>query len=278
MVATPLGHLRDITLRALDMLSSADVIYAEDTRVTAVLLARHGIATRARSLNAHNESNRAVEVIAALTTGSSVALVTDAGTPAVSDPGARVVRAVRDAGFRIVPVPGPSAVIAAVSAAGLVASRFLFVGFLPTKAGERDAALQSIAAFDAALVFYEAPHRVVKTLEALARELGGERMLTVARELTKTFETIASMPLAQALAWIEADSNRQRGEFVLVVDAARAVAPVEASVDEAQRWMKALAAHMPPSRAAQLVAQMTGVARDDLYRYASAHKSATDAG
>jgi 16S rRNA (cytidine1402-2'-O)-methyltransferase len=268
VVATPLGHLRDITLRALDVLAAVDSIYAEDTRVSAVLLARYGITARPQALHAHNEARRAADVIAALAAGSSVALITDAGTPAVSDPGAHVVHAVRAAGFDVVPVPGPSALVAAVSAAGLVAQRLLFAGFLPVKRGERDLVLESLAGLDAALVFYEAPHRVARTVDALARVLDGKRTLVVARELTKTFETIATMALAEAPAWIAADANRERGEFVLIVDGPLIANATPAPVAEAQQWVKALLGEMPPSRAAQVVAQMTGVSRDELYRYA----------
>lgn len=276
VVATPLGHLRDITLRALDVLASVDAIYAEDTRVSGVLLAHYGVGVRPRSLHAHNEALRAAEVVAALAAGNSVALITDAGTPAVSDPGARVVRTVRDAGFRAVPIPGPSALIAAISAAGLAAPRFLFVGFLPGKRGERDALLESVAALDAALVFHEAPHRVVKTVAALAAALDATRTLVVARELTKTFESITAMPLADAGTWIAADANRQRGEFVLIVDAPEAAHAVAPAAADAYRWVKALVAEMSPARAAHVVAQMTGVARDELYRHAIAQRPRED--
>jgi 16S rRNA (cytidine1402-2'-O)-methyltransferase len=274
VVATPLGHLRDITLRAVDVLCAVDQIYAEDTRVSAVLLARHGVTTRPQALHAHNEARRANDVIAALAAGRSVAMITDAGTPAISDPGARVVRAVRDAGFRVVPVPGPSAVVAALSAAGIGARQFLFAGFLPTKTGERTALLQSLSTLDAALVFYEAPHRVVKAVDALLEALGGQRMLVVARELTKAFETIAAMPLADAPAWLAVDANRQRGEFVLIVDAPAEVTADDAMTTDAQRWIDALVAEMPPSRAAHVVASMTGTPRDALYQYAMSRKSA----
>ncbi len=272
VVATPLGHLRDITLRALDVLSAVDLIYAEDTRVSAVLLARYGITTRPRALHAHNEAGRAAEVVASLAANSSVALITDAGTPAISDPGARLVRAVREAGFNVVPVPGPSAVIAAVSAAGLTASRFLFVGFLPARRGERDELLLSLATMNSALVFYEAPHRVARTVDALAAAFDGKRRLVVARELTKAFETIAAMPLAEAPAWLAADANRERGEFVLVVDEPSAASTMSLPTAEAQRWIKGLIGELPPSRAAQVVARMTGISRDELYRYAMALK------
>ncbi len=272
VVATPLGHLRDITLRALDVLGAVDLIFAEDTRVSAVLLTRHGIATRPQALHAHNEARRATGVVAALAAGKSVALISDAGTPAVSDPGSRVVKAVRDAGYAVVPVPGPSALVAAISAAGLAATRFMFVGFLPAQAGARDALLQTLSRIDAALVFYEAPHRIGKTLAALAKALAADRMLVVARELTKTFETIATMPLAEGAAWLAQDANRERGEFVLIVDAPTARTDDPAAPAEAERWITALLAEMPPSRAAHVVAHMTGVPRDALYRFAMAQK------
>ena len=197
----------------------------------------------------------------ALCAGKSVALVSDAGTPAVSDPGARMVRAVHDAGLPVVPIPGANAAIAAMSAAGLAAERFLFLGFLPATAKARRELLAAVAALPCALVVYEAPHRVRRPVAALREVLGGERELTVARELTKKFETIARMPLAEAAAWLAADANRERGEFVLIVDvppppggraAPAALAP------EAERWLRALLAELPPSRAARVVAAMHG--------------------
>ncbi|MBS0320875.1 MAG: 16S rRNA (cytidine(1402)-2'-O)-methyltransferase [Proteobacteria bacterium] len=273
VVATPLGHLRDITLRALDVLAAADDIYAEDTRVSAVLLARHGITTRARALHAHNEVARAADVIAALRAGRRVALVTDAGTPGISDPGARVVQAVRDAGLPVVPVPGPSAVATALSVAGLAAERFLFVGFLPAKAAARETEIGALAALPWALVFYEAPHRVRATVADLARLLGPTRVLVVARELTKAFEQIVALPLGDADAWFAADPHRERGEFVLVVDAPpAATAASDAARAEASAWLAALIEELPPARAAHVVARMTGAPRDALYREAMQRK------
>ncbi len=275
VVATPLGNLRDLTLRAIDVLGSANVIAAEDTRVTGVLLRHLGIATRPISLHEHNEAARAEGIVRELRAGKSVALVSDAGTPAISDPGARLVRAVRAAGFPVVPVPGACAAIAAVSAAGLAADRLLFVGFLPTAAKARRELLASAARTSAALVIYEAPHRVRATVAALAAALPGERMLVVAREITKKFETIAQMTLAEAPAWFEADSNRERGEFVLLVDAsgASAAAIVDASVD-ADRLLRALVVELPPARAARVAAAATGLPRDALYAQALALKAA----
>jgi 16S rRNA (cytidine1402-2'-O)-methyltransferase len=274
VVATPIGNLRDVTLRALDILRSVDVIRAEDTRVTATLLARYGIAARARALHRHNESREIDAVVADLAAGRSVALVSDAGTPAISDPGARLVRAVGEAGHRVVPIPGASAVAAAISAAGIAAERFAFIGFLPSQAKAQRQVLETFASLAAALVFYEAPHRIAETLGAIAQVLDGRRMLTIARELTKTFETLARMPLADGVAWLDADPNRTRGEFVLVVDA-----PVtgdepasDALTPDAKRVLSALLEELPPSRAARVAAVLTGLSRERLYAQALALK------
>ena len=274
VVATPLGNARDLTLRGLDILRTVDVVAAEDTRVTGALLARMGIAPRLVSLHAHNEMRRADAVIAALAAGQSVALTTDAGTPAISDPGARVVRAVRDAGFAVVPVPGPSAVAAAVSAAGLAAERFAFLGFLPSQVKARRALVAPLAALPLALVLYEAPHRVRDTIAFLAELLPGERTLVVARELTKMFETIAVMRLDAALAWLDGDPHRQRGEFVLIVDAAAEAPPPAGLSPETERWLAALLQELPPARAARVAAAASGVPRADLYARALALKPA----
>ena len=268
VVATPIGNLRDVTLRALDILRSADVILAEDTRVTATLLGRYGIATRPRALHRHNEAREVERTRADIAAGRSVALVSDAGTPAISDPGARLVRAIAADGCRVVPLPGASAVAAAVSAAGLDAESFVFIGFLPQQAKARRAMLATFAPLPAALVFYEAPHRVADTLRELGQALEGPRMLTIARELTKAFETIARMPLADAPMWLAADPNRSRGEFVLIVDAAPAQARAEAISTEASALLEALLTELPPSRAARVAAKLTGLPRDLLYEHA----------
>ena len=271
VVATPVGNLRDVTLRALDVLGSAGVIAAEDTRVTARLLSHYDVATRTISLHAHNEAERAHAIVARLAAGESVALVTDAGTPAVSDPGARLVRVVRDAGFPVVAVPGPSAVTAAVSVAGLQADAFLFAGFPPAKA--RRAWLDRLARVPAAIVMYEAPHRVEATVGDLVASFGEDRAIVVAREITKAFETVASMPLRDAPAWFGADANRTRGEFVLIVDAPQEGATAPAVLDEgAERWLAALLTELPPARAARVVAAVTGIARDVVYARAIAIK------
>ena len=270
VVATPLGNLRDVSLRALDVLASVDIIAAEDTRVTAKLLARHGISTRLMSVHEHNERRRAADVIALLATGKSVALVSDAGTPAVSDPGATLVSAVAAAGFAIVPVPGPSAMIAALSAAGISAKKWLFCGFLPAGAAARRTELERLRACDCALVFYEAPHRIAVTVDALVAGLGAERELVIARELTKRFESIHRCRLADAPAWLAADADRQRGEFVLIVDS-----PVNADVrneadPEHERTLSVLLAELPLAQAVRIAAALTGASRKRLYARALA--------
>ncbi|MEP6678456.1 MAG: 16S rRNA (cytidine(1402)-2'-O)-methyltransferase [Betaproteobacteria bacterium] len=274
VVATPLGNARDLTLRALDILRTADIVAAEDTRVTGSLLARLGIAPRFLSLHAHNEAQRSEAVIAALAGGKSVALVSDAGTPAISDPGARLVGAVRDAGHAVVPVPGPSALAAAVSAAGLAAERFVFLGFLPRQAKARRTLLESVAPLPMALVVYEAPHRVRATVGDLAEALPAARALVVARELTKMFETIARVPLADGVAWLDAEANRQRGEFVLVIDMAAGVAqaPITELPADVLRWLGALVLELPPARAARVAAAASGLPREALYARALALK------
>ena len=272
VVATPIGNLRDVTLRALDILATADIVAAEDTRVTATLLARYGIAGRPRAVHRHNEAREVAHVVAALGKGLSVALVTDAGTPGISDPGARLVRAVREAGHRVVPIPGPSAVATAISVAGLLAERFAFIGFLPAQAKARRELVATIAAWPVALVLYEAPHRMAATLDEIAAALDARRTIVIAREVTKTFETIASMPLGTARGWLDEDANRARGELVLIVDAPPKEGAAADLSPDVQRLLAALVAELPPARAARVAAEATGVARDALYARAVALK------
>jgi len=268
VVATPVGNLRDLTLRALDVLRTVDVIRAEDTRVTSVLLARYGIATRPHSLHQHNEARQIASVLDDLAAGRSVALVSDAGTPGISDPGARLVRAALDARHRVIPIPGANAAATAISAAGLQAERFLFVGFLPMQAKARRELLETVAPLPVALVIYEAPHRVAATVRELSVLLDPARSLTIARELTKTFETIVSLPLEDANAWIAGDANRERGEFVLIVDAAPAPGKDLAISAEARRLLAALLEELPPARAARVAAKVTKMPRELLYEHA----------
>lgn len=266
VVATPIGNLRDITLRALDVLAGADAIAAEDTRNTAHLLTHHGISgKRLLALHQHNERGAADKVLALLAQGQTVALVSDAGTPAVSDPGALLVEAVLAAGFRVVPIPGANAAVAALSAAGLVAPHFLFYGFLPPKSAARTRALQDIAALPYTLVFYEAPHRILESVADMRATLGEEREIVLAREVTKLFESIHRCSLAKATEWLQGDANRQRGEFVLLVSG---TAPRQGLDVEAGRILAVLMQELPLKQAVHLAAQIGGAGRNELYQHA----------
>lgn len=274
VVATPIGNLRDITLRALDVLKAADVVAAEDTRNTAHLLTHHCIsANRLMAVHQHNERGAAEKIVALLQAGQSVAFVSDAGTPAVSDPGALLVQAVRAAGLRVIPIPGANAAIAALSAAGLAEPHFLFHGFLPNKSAARRTALETLRDQACMLVFYEAPHRIVECVADLCAVLGGERQIVLAREITKLFETIHSCPLRDAEAWLMSDSNRQRGEFVVLVSGA---APQPGLPAEARRVLETLLGELPLKQAVQLATQISGAGRNELYQLALQMKAAPE--
>ncbi len=275
VVATPIGNLGDITLRAIDTLKCVDRVAAEDTRVSGHLLAHFNISKPMVSIREHNEREAADKVIAWIASGEAVAYVSDAGTPAVSDPGARLVAAVRAADLLVVPIPGVSAVTTALSAAGMESGTWLFHGFLPPKAGARRAQLQSLAALPSALVFYEAPHRIEETLADMAAVLDGARLATLARELTKRFETIVTLPLCDAPAWLAADPNNVRGEFVVIVHPPAAAAAI---VDaEAMRVLDVLVGELPPTLAAKLTSKITGRSKADLYKMTLALKPQDDA-
>ena len=216
MVATPIGNLDDISPRAIHSLAQADVIAAEDTRVTARLLEHYRVQGKLVAAHEHNEQRAADSIVGQLARGRIVALVTDAGTPAISDPGAMIVKKARAAGFRVVPIPGPNAAVTALSAAGIGDGTFLFAGFLPAKPGPRRKALERLSTSPYTLVFYEAPHRVVECAEDMSAALGPERVLVIARELTKLFEQIHQCHLGEAAAWLREDPDRLRGEFVLI--------------------------------------------------------------
>jgi 16S rRNA (cytidine1402-2'-O)-methyltransferase len=264
VVATPIGNLADASPRALEALRRADVVACEDTRTTRTLLARHGIDRATRALHAHNERAAGAALLAELQAGKSVALVSDAGTPGVSDPGALLVQAAHRAGIRVLPVPGASAAIAAYSASGFAADRFLFAGFLPAPAAARRKALEQLD-LPWPVILYEAPHRVLACVQDLAARFGGERELVIARELTKKFEEVARMPLAAAPAWLEAGVHRQQGEFVLVLGPG---APARPDEEAAARVLEALLEALPASAAAKLAARITGVPRNALYKRA----------
>jgi 16S rRNA (cytidine1402-2'-O)-methyltransferase len=262
VVATPIGNLGDITLRALETLRGVDLVACEDTRHARHLLDHYGIKVPTLALHQHNENEAAARLIGLLGEGKRVALVSDAGTPGISDPGSRTVAAVRAAGFKVIPLPGPNAATAAMSAAGLPDGRFLFVGFLPAKSGTRRTAIAELAPINAALVFYEAPHRVMETVVELVELLEPQRDIVIARELTKLFEQIERMPLAEAPAWLAADPNHLRGEFVLVVSAPPRREGLDAGTE---RVLAALLDELPLKQAARLAAQITGQPKNALY-------------
>ncbi len=274
VVATPIGNLRDITLRALDVLSQVDVIAAEDTRVTRQLAVHYAIDAKLVSLHEHNERLRANEIVALLAAGKRIALVSDAGTPGISDPGAELVRAVTDAGYAVAPVPGASAVAAAWSVSGIVAAQWMFCGFLPASAGARTKELERLRQYACALVFYEAPHRIRASVDALAATLGSGRRLVIAREISKRFETIHHCTLADAPAWLAADTDRQRGEFVLIVDAPDVV--MNTAADAHDPMLSVLLAELPLAQAVRVAASLTGAPRKRLYERALGLKREAD--
>jgi len=276
VVATPIGNVADLSLRALHVLGLADAIACEDTRNTAQLLSRVGLQRPLVAVHEHNEREAAVRIVERLQAGERIAYVSDAGTPGISDPGARLVEAARAAGQRVVPLPGPSAAVAALSVAGEMldagAGRFTFIGFLPTKAKARADAIAGLAALDHAWVLYEAPHRIADTLAALAAGLPAERRLLIGRELTKLFEETPVMTVAEAPAWLAAEASRGKGEFVLVVEGAGAAAGEAGPDPEAQRVLSLLLAELPAKRAAKLAAAITGAPTDALYQLALAQR------
>ena len=263
VVATPIGNLADLSPRALETLRSVAAVCAEDTRHTRQLLAHFGVERPLLALHEHNESGLAQTLVARLAAGESLALVSDAGTPLVSDPGFRLVRAAREAGIRVSPVPGPSALIAALSVAGLPSDRFAFEGFLPAKAGARRDRLAALAGEPRTLVFYESSHRIADTLTDCVAAFGGERPAVLARELTKLFETVLDGDLSTLQARVEADANQRKGEFVLLVQGAAEDA--DARIAEGRRVYALLAAELKPSLAAKLAAEITGAPRKALY-------------
>ena len=274
VVATPIGNLADITLRALAVLQKADIICAEDTRVTAQLLSAYGIQGKLVSVREHNEQQMADKIIAHLSDGLSVAQVSDAGTPAVCDPGAKLAARVREAGFKVVPVVGASAVMGALSVAGVTESDFYFNGFLPPKAGERQKLLAKWAEADFPIVMFETPHRIEASLADMAEQFP-ERRLNLAREITKTFETFLSGTVAEIQAALKNDSNQTRGEMVLVLHPA--VKEKHSDLPEAaQNTMKILAAELPTKQAAELAAKITGESKKALYDLALEWKRISD--
>ncbi len=268
VVATPIGNLDDMSARALKVLADVALIAAEDTRHSVRLLQHFGIDTPLAACHEHNERDEGGRFITKLLAGEDVALVSDAGTPLISDPGYHLVRQARAAGVSVVPVPGACALIAALSAAGLPSDRFIFEGFLPAKAAGRRARLEQVKEEPRTLIFYEAPHRILECLEDMEQVFGGERPALLARELTKTFETLKGLPLAELRAFVASDSNQQRGECVVLVGGWSAPEGEEAISAEAQRVLDLLLAELPLKRAAALAAEITGVRKNLLYQVA----------
>lgn len=264
IVATPIGNLEDLSPRAAAVLRDVALVAAEDTRHSAPLLARVGSRARTLALHEHNEREQASRIVETLREGHDVAVVADAGTPLVSDPGYRLVRAAREAGIEVSPIPGPCAAIAALSVAGLASDRFVFEGFLPARAAARRQRLGVLVAEPRTLIFYESSHRIVDMLGDLVALFGADRPAVVARELTKLFETVLSSPLAGLLARVEADANQQRGEFVVLV-AGAVGEEADATLAEGRRVFALLRDELPPARAAKLAAAITGAPRKQLY-------------
>jgi 16S rRNA (cytidine1402-2'-O)-methyltransferase len=264
IVATPIGNLADASARSLEILKRVDLIACEDTRTTRTLLSHYGIVTRTAALHEHNERAESDKLIKLLREGKSVALVSDAGTPALSDPGAWLVSQAHRFGVRVSPVPGPSAAAAIFSAAGFASARFLFAGFLPAQGAPRRKALESLDV-PWPVVLYEAPHRIDETLRDLAERFGSEREIVIGRELTKKFEELVRLPLGAARDWLAERHERQQGEFVIVL--APGAERAEASVD-ADRVLDVLLESLAPSEAAKLAAKITGLPKNALYRKA----------
>ena len=263
VVATPIGNVGDLSPRALDTLKSVAAICAEDTRHTRQLLARYGVEKPLVALHEHNEEIVSERLVARLLAGESLALVSDAGTPLVSDPGFRLVRAARAAGVRVSPLPGPCAFIAALSVAGLPSDRFVFEGFLPSKASARRERLQQLATEPRTLAFYESSHRIEQALADMAAAFGGERPAVLAREMTKLFETVLDGTLAELAVRVAADPDQRKGEFVVLVQGAGEDA--DARIIEGRRLYAKLGEHLPPSTAARLAAEISGASRKALY-------------
>jgi 16S rRNA (cytidine1402-2'-O)-methyltransferase len=270
IVATPIGNLEDVTARAVRVLSSVDLIAAEDTRHSAKLLRHLGIRAETLALHEHNEREQAPKLLDWLRRGKSIALISDAGTPLISDPGYALVRAAHAAGVPVVPIPGASAVIAALSVAGLPSDRFVFEGFLPPRDAARRAALERLRAEARTLIFYEAPHRIRECLRDMADIFGAEREATVARELTKQFETVRAGTLGELSAWVARHDEQQLGEFVLLLHGAARTEEADAGSVEAERVLRILLEQLPVSQAAELAARISGVARNALYKRALA--------
>ena len=274
IVATPLGNLGDMSQRAIDTLQQVDLIAAEDTRHSKKLLVHFGIDKPMIAFHEHNERDRSNEILAQLQAGRQIALISDAGTPLISDPGYHLIRQLHDAGIRVVPIPGPSAVITALCASGLATDRFCFEGFLPSKAIARDKVLTELARETRTLVFYESPHRLLETLAAMLQAFGPGRRMTLARELTKTFETIRQDTIANIASWVEANPEQQKGESVLIVEGA-VQQPSDRYEVDSDKLLLTLLSYMSVKDAAHHAAHLTGQGKNELYQRALQIKQGT---
>lgn len=272
IVATPIGNLEDLSPRAVAVLKAVSLVAAEDTRHSGRLLQAMAVDTRMMALHDHNERDRVSQVLDRLEEGSDVALISDAGTPLISDPGFILVRAARSRGIRVSPVPGPCALVAALCAAGLPTDRFAFEGFLPSRKGARAATLERLSAATPTLVFYESPHRILEAVADIAEVMGPYRELVIARELTKSFETFYAGTAGDVLQMLREDPHGCRGEFVIMIQGAQKQA-ADAGMEEVDRLLKLLLMELPVKKAAKLVSEITGKAKNDLYQRALALKN-----
>ncbi len=272
IVATPIGNLADISQRAISTLKTVNVIAAEDTRHTGLLLKHLNIKNKLLSLHEHNERSQSSIIISRLEQGESVALVSDAGTPLISDPGFFLVREARQAGFKVVPIPGACAMITALSVSGIATDRFVFEGFLPHKQGARQKQLRAIANEPRTLVFYESTHRIIDCLKDMKNILGDERLVTIARELTKTFETLYSDTLNNSLNWMQDDVQQKKGEFVVILSGNQN--PSSTSEVEVDRMVDILMKQLPMAQATATAAEISGQRKKELYQRALVRKKA----
>ena len=271
IVATPIGNLQDITQRALDTFTQVDLIAAEDTRHSGLLLSHYGIKKPFFALHDHNEQEKAHILVEKLKQGSNIALISDAGTPLISDPGFHLVRQCREAGIRVVPLPGACAAITALCASGIASDRFCFEGFLPAKSKARKDKLENIAKEDRTLIFYESTHRILDTLEDMQSVLGGERYIVLAREITKTWETITGNTIKNLREWLLEDPNRTKGEMVLIVEGKPKSDNNDEISPQAVKALELIAEELPLKKAAAIVAELYGYKKNALYQFGLAH-------
>ena len=271
IVATPIGNLQDITQRALDTFAQVDLIAAEDTRHSGLLLSHYGIKKPFFALHDHNEQEKAHILVEKLKQGSNIALISDAGTPLISDPGFHLVRQCREAGIRVVPLPGACAAITALCASGIASDRFCFEGFLPAKSKARKDKLENIAEEDRTLIFYESTHRILDTLEDMQSVLGEERYIVLAREITKTWETITGNTIKNLREWLLEDANRTKGEMVLIVEGKPKSDNNDEISPQAVKALELIAEELPLKKAAAIVAELYGYKKNALYQFGLAH-------